>query len=567
MTYNDPAHLRLPQNDPIGTLIGDVRIASVLSQGPQGLVLLGTQEGIGRLAVVKLLPEGGQRHSTFMQNAQILSRLRHANVVTLYDTGLHENRYPYIVMEYLAEGSLKTIMDSEGTLEPVRALGMLLQVVHALEDVHRENLLHRNISLENVLVASLAGSGHDLVKLSNFGLSGDDPARESSRPAAYITPEEGLGGTYTASSDLYACGVLLYKLLTGKLPYRHPNPPELWDEIVSGKPVPLQEASPALGLYPELQHFMDQALAKNPAARPTNARAMRLRIGQVINDIQRKDVAVSQHQPRSFPVINTIERLPVIPRTSPRIPTPMRTPRPHGASKRSGEDPTSYRAHTPISTPSPDQSILPPPAPRSHSGSGEALRGDPIGQSQIPLPMTQEMPAQQTRTATSVHQQEDLLDSIRIEALTWATPMPENLAHAQDMPYMVLIIHNPNGQVPPGLTHRLEILLGSTLNSNTVAVVFKPTSRPAAWIAHLAARAREHHLMMGVAFGRRFDAMRLRPAPYTVRMAIQAAGRSLGGELIAARHAIDALSLERYFASLDSRLAGRYTSFMRYVGL
>lgn len=556
----------LPQEDFIGALVGDVRISTVVHESETGLVLLGTQEGIGRLAAVKLLPRRGQEKKAadrlILKNAQVLSQLRHANIVTLYDVGLYQRQYPYLVMEYIAGGSLQTLLEEHRPLSPLRALGILQQIAHGLEDVHNRNLLHQNLSLENILMEELAGSGHDLAKLSNFGLSSHAatevdangyPVRLDRVP--YMTPEEGMGANYNHLSDLYVCGVLLYQMLTCKFPYRALSLPEVWDEIVSRRPVPLAEANANLASLPNLQKFMDMIMSRNPATRPQNARLLRLMTGQLMAQIQQHLTARPGRG--SFPVLNTIDRLPAI-------------------TLQPGET-LSQKAAGPQLTPSPMRQeeqpslkIQPSPSP-----SQAPTRPDPIFTAQT-LPdespgaiaeglkvQLEGAPGQTPKPSSAARARQ--FEAFDLEHIQWMTPTPTRLSSAQDMPYMVLIVHNPiNDAVPPGLTTRLRLLLGATLDLNTVVIVFQPTNKPYAWLSYLSDCAREHHLCMGLSFGRRFDSTRRKPAPYTVRMALQAAQRAEGGTLVAARHAVDVLSVGDIFSPIDTRLAGRYASFMVY---
>lgn len=566
--------MALPQEDFIGALVGDVRISTMVHESETGLVLLGTQEGIGRLAAVKLLPRSGKEKKAadrlILKNAQVLSQLRHANIVTLYDVGLYQRQYPYLVMEYISGGSLQTLLEDHGPLSPLRALGILQQIAHGLEDVHNLNLLHQNLSLENILMEELAGSGHDLAKLSNFGLSSHAatevdtngyPVRLDRVP--YMTPEEGMGANYNKLSDLYVCGVLLYQMLTCKFPYRALSLPEVWDEIVSRRPVPLAEANAELASVPHLQKFMDMVMSRNPATRPQSARLLRLMTGQLMAQIQQHLTARPGRG--SFPVLNTIDRLPAITlqpgetlgqsAAGPPIkPPPMLNPR--RVAPRSEKPAALTIQPSPTASQAPTR---PDPAFTAQTISND-VQGISTDEVVVQSGRAQGQPPNLDSAARARR-----FEAFDLEHIQWMTPTPTRLTNAQDMPYMVLIVHNPrNEALPPGLTTRLRLLLGATLDLNTVVIVFQPTNKPYAWLSYLSACAREHDLCMGLSFGRRFDSTRRRPAPYTVRMALQGAQRAEGGTLVAARHAVDVLSVGDVFSPIDARLAGRYASFMVY---
>ena len=572
-----------PQKQWRDALVGDVRVEAVLSESATALVLLGKQEGVGRPAVVKLLPFSGDVRGSaerrILKNAQVLSQLRHANIVTLYDVGLFESRYPYLVMEYISGGTLKGVAEAEAPLQPVEALGMLRQIAHALEDVHRIGLTHQNLTLDNVLVESLAGSGHNLIKLTNFGLSsGPNPTHTDASSgsakthrALLMTPEEGLGEEFGAKGDIYLCGLLLYELLTGRKPYRVLTLPELWDEIVSRRPMPLLEASPGLALYPELQMLIDQMLAKNPSSRPTSARALRLMLGQVIEDIEQKDAAVAERRGSSFPVLNTVERIPAIPRPSSLPPAARRAPRipvtPQEIEPKPTAGPPDLGPVPPIVNNNDDTVPFqgePQQAPPSrHKAQTIDDQSATEELKELPLPRT----AREARDKGARETKPFNLGKLDIERVVWSSPRSVDLLEAADRPYIVLVVIKPSGQVPPGLSDKVELLLGATLNASMVMMTFKPPQRYEGWLSWLSARARQFQLKMGFAFGRRFDAVGGLPASYTVRMAIQAVQRAEVEEIVAARHAVDALTLTRIFSPVDNRLAGRYASFMKYTGL
>ncbi len=542
-----------PERSWVGALIGDVLISEVLSQSAGALILLGTQEGIGRLAVVKLLPFSGDTQGTaehrILKNAQVLSQLRHANIVTLYDVGLFEGRYPYLVTEHVRGGTLQRLIEEEGPLPPLRALGLMQQVAHALEDVHRQQLVHQNLRLSNVLVESLAGSDHDLAKLINFGLSGSstslgDPEDPQARPdkALLMTPEEGLGEDYSARSDLYLCGVMLFEILTGMKPYRTLELPALWDEIVSRRPIPLAEISPVLGLYPELQMLVDHMLSKNPTSRPLNARALRLMIGQVMVDVEQKDAAVVSRRDKAFPVLNTVERLPAIPKPPAPRPMPQSKVTPQAIEPKPSRPSASYKTPPDASKvpTSPEFQRLPPPR-------------RPAGTVAPPSRDQREPPSRRVT-----------LDRIDIDQVGWSARAPEDLPLAGEQPYLVLLITRNGEPLPPGFESPVEVLMSAIVDASTVMMAFRPPQHQEGWLSTLAAQAAEYGFRVGFSFGSRFDTELRKPTAYTVRMAVQAAQHAQVGELVAARHAVDALAITRHFAPVDSRLTGRYAMFMRY---
>ncbi len=153
-----------------------------------------------------------------------------------------------------------------------------------------------------------------------------------------------------------------------------------------------------------------------------------------------------------------------------------------------------------------------------------------------------------------------------LDTLAWRVPNEARLDAADGKPYAVLALHCPGNLVPPGLTNKLDVLLGSTASRDTLIVAVATPKRPEAWLPWLAARAKEFGLVVGIGFGRKFEGASRVPAQYTVRMALQAAQRGEPTQLVAGRHAVDGLGLDRYFSDFERR-GERYSSFLRYSGL
>lgn len=581
---------QLPQSELVGETVAGVALEAVLSKTRHSLVLLGTQVGVERPAVLKLFPKARDdtdADARLLKEAGALSQLRHANIVTLYSVGIYDRDYPYLLMEYVPGETLKATLGREGPLPPDRALGIVLQIVNALEEVHRLGMKHGNLGLHNILLEELRGSNQDLVKLVDFGLVGTlggTNLRMDERPERvwYMTPEEGMGGRYTYQSELYVCGVILYQLLTGYMPYRSQSLEGLWDEIVTATPPAVAVIEPSLAIYPEIQDLLDRALAKKPKARPKGARALRLMVTDVLGEIEARNEVMGQATGKTFPVIQTVERVKALPRSraleeedDDPIPPPVSQPRPGKSDAKTipgYKKPVAPPPPPPTPPPSsgvvgPDkpspvlrdmigQTSLPPPTPSRSGRSGAAMARRRLGL---------ESDAEANFNSTDDEVSARVLD-LNLDALAWRVPNEARLDAAEGRPYAVLTLHRPGDLIPPGVTQKLDVLLGSTARRDTLIVVFAPSKRPESWLPWLAARCKEHGLVAGVGFGRRFDNDTRLPAQYTVRMALQAAQRGAPPQIVAGRHAVDGLSLDRFFVEFDRR-GGRYSSFLRYGGL
>lgn len=551
-----PSRWGLPRRNFIGEEIGDVRIKEVLSQTRKGLILLGTQESVDRPAVVKLLPTG--RHDVeearkLLREASTLSKLRHANITTLYNFGLYEKRYPYLVQEYIPGETLQELVEREEQLDPARALGIVQQMVHALEEAHRLSILHQQLSPRNVLLESLAGSNQELAKLMNFGQtrwksSELDDREEQYERALYMTPEEVLGGTYTPQSEFYVCGVILYRLLTGVAPYSGETPETLWDEIVSRRPAPVAHYMPRLAIYASLQPLLEHLMARKASARPPNARAARLEIGHCLSEVEALQKKLGERKASSFPVLHTIERMPAIPRSA--IPSSLNDAR---ARSLTPLDPRTLQLAEP------EEPIIASPS-RTEVPREPPIRPHP----ELPPRETKNTPPMPRRAQGSSGSQRRQ-NIQEIENLQWSVPQPHLLEDALNQPYMLVAILKRSGRIPKDLFSGSSLYLYTTFMGGLHCVVLRMPDRPLPqWLQQVHHKARGADLSLGLSFGRRLDPQRRKPEIYTTRMALRAVHQASQGDIIAARHAVDALSLGKHFEDVGARAAGQYTSFLRF---
>jgi predicted Ser/Thr protein kinase len=232
MNQVDPdARTRMSESKPdpfVGRSFDGFRIDEVVGRGGMGTVYKGTQLSLGRFVAIKVLTkdlaEDPQFLERFHREADVLSRLNHPNVVTVFDRGEVDGR-PYLVMEYVEGTSVREIM-REGPLEPHEALRIVSSVLAALTHAHEKSIIHRDIKPENVL---LARGG--VVKVADFGLSrllGPEDGTRLTRTHLilgtyeYMAPEQREKAREADErSDVYATGVVLYEMLVGELPIGH----------------------------------------------------------------------------------------------------------------------------------------------------------------------------------------------------------------------------------------------------------------------------------------------------------------------------------------------------------
>src|SRR5581483_2458349 len=190
--------------------------------------------------------------------------------VSVYDRGRWDDTY-YIAMEYLPGRSLKQIVRAEAPLDPVRAIDLTIQILKAARCGHRRGVIHRDLKPHNVIV-----NGEDRAKVTDFGIAraGASDMTETGSimgTAQYLSPEQAQGRAVSAQSDLYAVGVILYELLTGRVPFEADTAVSIALKHVSEPPTPPRALNPAVP--PELEQVVMWALEKDPARRPQNADA------------------------------------------------------------------------------------------------------------------------------------------------------------------------------------------------------------------------------------------------------------------------------------------------------
>src|SRR5580704_6309909 len=216
------------------TLPGGYRVTHLVGVGGMGRVYCAEQVALGRTVAVKVvhpsLADEELTSARFLNEARAASRLSHPNSVAIFDFGRTDDGRPYIVMEYLRGRDLGRVAADEGPLPLARVVDVLRQTLGALEEAHALGIVHRDLKPDNVVLEPLR-SGLDLVKVVDFGLAkilqeapmAGGPAL--TRPGLvcgtpeYMSPEQGRGDALDGRSDLYSVGVVLFELLTGRVPF------------------------------------------------------------------------------------------------------------------------------------------------------------------------------------------------------------------------------------------------------------------------------------------------------------------------------------------------------------
>jgi serine/threonine protein kinase len=257
-------------------------LESKLGVGGMGAVYRAGRLLIGDRVAVKVLhpaqmadPQAVER---FRREAQTAARLKHPNVVTVYDFGVSREGLNYQVME-LAEGeSLRSLVERHGRLAETAAAEIIRQVCAALDEAHRQGIVHRDIKPENILVQIIPGGLQ--VKVLDFGIAAlrDVIADRLTRTGAvvgtphYMSPEHCLGEELDGRSDIYSLGIVLFEMLTGVVPFDSPTPTAIVGKHVNDPPPPPRTLNPKIS--PAVESVALRALEKRRDARPQTAGEM-----------------------------------------------------------------------------------------------------------------------------------------------------------------------------------------------------------------------------------------------------------------------------------------------------
>jgi len=250
-----PTEQDLPK--PGDVVAAKYRVEEILGRGGMGAVFRVTHSVTGKSFAVKwLLPQynGGQEMAQrFIREAQVAGRVDHPNIVEVYDIG-EDRGSMYMVMELLQGESLAAHIARVGRIPANQACQLLIAVTRGLAAAHRSGVIHRDLKPDNIFL-SVSTLGEPRPKILDFGISKMSVLASDTNPALtregvvmgtphYMAPEQLRSHKVDERCDIYALGVILYQMLTGKLPFTGDNFPDLMLKIISEPPVPLAKLAP-----------------------------------------------------------------------------------------------------------------------------------------------------------------------------------------------------------------------------------------------------------------------------------------------------------------------------------
>ncbi|MFD0585339.1 Stk1 family PASTA domain-containing Ser/Thr kinase [Dactylosporangium darangshiense] len=327
--------------DPLlGALVdGRYRVRSRVAKGGMATVYTALDERLERTVALKIIHPAQSRDPHFVDRftdeAKTIARLTHPNVVAVYDQGTHHG-LPYLIMEYVRGATLREVLAERRRLQPQEALAIMEQMLAAIAAAHRSGLVHRDVKPENVLVAESPGDQHNLidgvVKVADFGLaraveaSADETGSHLMATVAYVAPELVTDGHADPRTDVYSSGIVLFEMLTGRVPYEADRPVEVaWQHVDRDVPFPSRYVP---GLPPQIDDLVARATRRDPGGRPTDAGAMLAEVQAVREDI---GTAMNNRARPVAPPTVVVPRVESVPRMEPTSQMYQATRRPSWA--------------------------------------------------------------------------------------------------------------------------------------------------------------------------------------------------------------------------------------------
>ena len=308
---------------------GKLLIEHLIGRGGVGAVYKARHRELRMPVAVKVLHESFQHDIDFCRRfyaeALAASRLDHPNITRVIDFGQEPDGVLYLAMEFLAGVELRAVLDNNGPLPAQRIAELMMQTCAGLSHAHARGIVHRDIKPENlVMVPGQDDDGQplELVKVCDFGIAqhralptNDEPGIISGTPE-YMSPEQCRGDELDARSDVYACGIVLYELATGQVPFTAERPQSLLNKQQFTPPIPPSTLRPDVD--PLLERIILKALEKEPEDRPQSMRELRAELRELLSPVL-VDASPPPASVRNFPAA------PPAPPSSQRSLTPARS--------------------------------------------------------------------------------------------------------------------------------------------------------------------------------------------------------------------------------------------------
>jgi eukaryotic-like serine/threonine-protein kinase len=262
----------------IGRVINDrFRITALIARGGMGKVYRAEQAPLGRVCALKVLnpnyagDQDPEFHKRFFLEASIASKLTHPNTVTIFDYGRTEDDVYYMAMEYLVGHTLHRAIREAGHFPEERAAHVARQICRALREAHSLGVIHRDLKPANIFLVE-HGDETDFVKILDFGLVKNVSETKTEDltqtglfmgSPKYMAPEQIRGDRVDARTDIYALGIILYEMVTGKVPFDRPNSVNILMAHVNEEPPPLRQMNPNTQVSAAFEEIIARCMAKD----------------------------------------------------------------------------------------------------------------------------------------------------------------------------------------------------------------------------------------------------------------------------------------------------------------
>ncbi len=262
----------------IGLILGNrYEIIEEIGKGGMAHVYKAHCNLLNRMVAIKVLRQDLEEDSDFLRRfnteAQAAASLVHPNIVSIFDFG-YDQGYHYIVMEYIEGITLKQYIQEKAPLDMPDALSIAYQICDALSAAHEKNIVHRDIKPHNIMITN-----DHRVKVTDFGIArattGSTMTADTNILGSvhYISPEQARGGHVDGKSDLYSLGIVVYEMLTGRLPFESDSPVAIAMKHIQEDAVSPREYNPEI--TPSVEKFILKAISKNISDRYQNANDMK----------------------------------------------------------------------------------------------------------------------------------------------------------------------------------------------------------------------------------------------------------------------------------------------------